>query len=551
MQRNSKGMLGIVDKVQSKYFYYLICVMLLFLVDFVRETQTPIWWYPVVNCLGIVMLLLAFREIGFKKLLNVPAYIYIFVCLVAGILVVLFWNRGLGLFWSAHVGPYLMWQAITALLNVWLIGIATISLIRIKDKNVFSLKVNFEAILCYVAVVLAIIGKSRDWWPVWFLLIFGIYYGVRISNSNLETLYKAVVDGIIVVFCLFQGFAVLARPFDRGLFGLQYVGFLCNPNMTALFYVIVLVAVLVKLHALHTDSNKLVKCFFYVMLCYDLGLIVMVISKTGYIGTFLVIICFGFVVIKGKWQEGIGKLFIRCGCLVLAFAVVFPFTYLSIRYIPAIVGHPRYYSDEYFLKTVEHGDPIDSEKYADIKDILGGIIGRLTNTYASDEEDAEDAEITEEINDYPEDLDLTKENIVWVAGETPIVAGMPRPLNIRLRIFEAYLSHSSLLGRTDEEFEYRWVEDKEMIWHEQNTVVHMTYRFGYIVGVISLILLIMNLVKDCKLAKTQSNPYYMLPLFINIVFLWFGVTEVVWLSGQFILTLYFLTRKRPIQNEEV
>ena len=544
MQRNSKGMLGIVDKVQSKYFYYLICVILLFLVDFVRETQTPIWWYPIVNCLGIVMLLLAFREIGFKKLLNVPAHIYTFVCLVAGILVVLFWNRGLGLFWSAHVGPYLMWQAITALLNVWLIGVAAISLIRIKDKNVFSLKVNFEAILCYAAVVLAIIGKSRDWWPVWFLLLFGIYYGVRISNNDLETLYKAIVDGIIVVFCLFQGFAVLARPYDKGL-GIQYIGFLCNPNMTALFYVIVLAAILVKLHALHSNGGKPAKCFSYALLCYDLGLTVLTISKTGYIGVFILIICFGFVVIKAKWQEGIGKLFIRGCCLVLVFAIVFPLTYFSVRYIPAIVGHPRYYSDEYFSKTVVHGDPINSEKYVSVTDFFGKVLGRLNDTYA------EVGEGTNPEDDYPEDFDPTKDNIVWISYETPIIAGIPRPLNIRLGIYAAYLSHSSWLGRTDGEFEYRRVENGKQVWHEQNTVVHMTYRFGYIVGAISFILLIMNLVKDCKLAKTQSNPYYMLPLFINIVFLWFGVTEVVWLSGQFILTLYFLTRKRPIQNEEV
>lgn len=528
----------------SQYIAALCAVVIAVFVDFVRHTQSPIVWYPFVNLLGIGVLLIVLSNIEWKALFMGPNYVFTAFCALLGIGIKVFWYKGLGEFWLAHFGPFLVWQAYAALLNIWLIGVIICGIAFNKNiRKRFNLKFTYKVAIGIVDVLLIIIGNSGDWYPLWFFFIFGLFYSLIMDEEGVTLVHKAAADGILVTFILFQGLALLRRPYDQ-TFGIQYIGFLCNTNMTALHLLIVLVAVLVELHFLHDKNEpkyKWIRAILYLMLLYVLGLIFCTVSKTGYIGAVLVIVSYGFLVVHGKYKETIGKTIAKGLALLCAFVVAVPIVFASIRFIPAIINRPLYFDNEWNEDVIQRGDAITSDKYVDFNELLGCVFGRLIK----DEYNSLESEAFVDKRENNKEAIGSAENVVWVDEETPLIPGLPRALNIRFRIFAAYLEHATWLGRAESDFVYFDSATYDKIWHEQNVFVHVIYRWGFIAGILASLCIIICVIDDYRVFKKEDNPYWVMPFLFSVVFIWVGMTEVVWLSGQFILTLFLLMRKRP------
>lgn len=45
-----------------KKILYTICFIILGIIDFVRHTQQEVWWGPMVNCTGILLLIIVLSQ---------------------------------------------------------------------------------------------------------------------------------------------------------------------------------------------------------------------------------------------------------------------------------------------------------------------------------------------------------------------------------------------------------------------------------------------------------------------------------------------------------
>ena len=502
---------------------YLIAAILLSFIQFIRTTQYEGVFSPAVNLTGIAMMLIIFSIIPRKKLFNIINYIYTGLCVAAMI--------GLYIYWL-NVQNFLLLKFETVILNVWWIGIA----LRYLFDHVFlqkkgKIKIGVAGILWLLFTTLTVIGPSGKWWPLWFLLMFGMYYLLPFSKEDLKILYDQIMNGTIISFFLLQGYAYLFRPYDS----LRYSGAFVNCNDMALYYLIVYAMILVKLHIFHINKEKLwKKIIFFIGAGALLAFQFVTLGRTAWVASFVITVIYGIFVVIMKWKDNVGKALLKGLSLVLCMAIMFPVVFLSIRYLPTIHPHPVWFQDEYSEDKVHSWDPRDSEKYTDLDEFLDAALGRFSsilnfvekNTGISSDSYGAEPEITN-VN-----VDIVSEG--WEKDS----------LAARVNIFKGFLENSTWLGRNESTYRLYYGDSELRMWHAQNLWIQMIFTFGYIAGAIVIILTVWTLVIRFREVVKTDNPYNVLSLLLTLVFFIYGMTELVWLPGLIVMTLFFLMQKK-------
>lgn len=359
---------------------------------------------------------------------------------------------------------------------------------------------------------------------LWFFFMFGFFYITRLSERDWEALANALVNGTICSFFIIQSYAYLFRPYDV----VRYMGAFSNCNSMALYYVIVYVMILVKIHQLHMRKAKWGwKVFYFVGAGGLLAFQFLTICRTAWITSVVVTIAYGVLVIRNQWKESIGKIFMR-GCLLALCAVLtfFPVFY-TVRYIPTIHPHPIWHDGEgYSTFRVHSWDPADSEKYIDMDEFLDAALGRIYSLF--------------KVVDSNNPLVLranAQEAITYVDDTDPKVKN--NSVNIRLEVWKEYLQDVTWLGHSAEDENFALKSNRVRVWHAQNVWVQFAYTYGIPVGVLFVIVTLWLLFRTYRKGKVCEKPYGIMPFMICSAFFLFGVTELVWNSGQYILTLFF------------
>ncbi len=509
-------------KIWEKKNIYFLCVIALNLIEFLRATGDGDVWKTAANCTGLVIMAVIICTYGLKKFLNPINYVYSFVCMAAMIIV--------RVHWSFSVGLYSLGQAETAVLNVWAIGLAAHCLFReIAAGQREKIRLSPGGWLCTAAVIWTVIGASGKIWPLWFYLVFGLFYLTVFSERDWESLWNAVADGTVFSFFIIQGYAYLFRPYDV----VRYKGAFSNCNMMGLYYLVVYVMVLYKLHKLHLQRGRLGWKLFYFMGGAGLqGFLFMTLSRTAWAGSMVLTLFYGCFVLRRHWRD-IWRRILAKGCVfIMCVILMFPLVYLTVRYLPTIHPHPIWYAGEYSQERVHSWDPADSEKYVSIYELMEEAFGRFASllywldaknplvlrTYAQQPEQEQAPTVIEPLD------------IPW----------MDSSLRVRLAAAKMYLKDSTWLGHAQKDENYIWDTTGNRVWHSQNLWVQMTYTFGYPVGVITVVLTAMVLLKAYKAYKIKEKPCQILPILICLLFFLYGTAEIVWNPGQLILTLLFM-----------
>jgi len=520
-----------MKKVLSKKTAYLVCVFLLNLIEFLRATQSGIVWEPAVNCTGFAMALILFSVCPLKRFLNLPNYIYTVICAI-GMIAVRF-------HWSHHVGEYSLGQIETAVINAWWLGLMLHYLFQqvIIEQRV---KLNIRPVgwLWIAMTIWTVIGSSGNWWPIWFLLMFGCFYVTPFAKAELQKLWDAVINGTIASFFVIQSYAYLFRPYDE----VRYKGAFSNCNAMALYYAIVYVMVLVKLHDLHQRNAKIGwKVFYFIGAGGLLSFQFMTLCRTAWLASIMVTLCYGVSVIHAKWQEAWGRVLIRGIALALCAVLTFPAVYLSIRYLPTIHPHPVWFGNEYNEERVHSWDPADSEKYVSLDEFLEAAFGRFYTVLQFIE-----SKNPLVMRAWAEGLEATQKDFYVEEAD---ISWLDESMRKRVTIFQTYLKHASWTGHSDLDNNFYWEDTENRIWHAQNLWIQMTYTYGYPVGVLSVLLTVLVLVSTYRTMKRGNDAHALLPFFISVLFFLFGVTEIVWNPGQLVLTLVFLVQRPQPKGE--
>ena len=79
----------------------------------------------------------------------------------------------------------------------------------------------------------------------------------------------------------------------------------------------------------------------------------------------------------------------------------------------------------------------------------------------------------------------------------------------------------------------------------------MPYTYGIPAGIVSIVLSAALLyVQGRNMARQKDNPYAILPFFVCVVYMMFGLTEIVWNPGQLIMFLVFFAQHPQIMERQ-
>lgn len=522
---------AIREKIFRKKILYTICFILLSIIDFVRHTQQEVWWGPIVNCIGILLLIISLSAYKLKELMC--RFSYIWLCLSAVLLALCTVCPG------EHIMGIYKWTVFTAIINIWLIGILAHRVaIKIFIEKEIKIRWNITACLAIIMVIFMMLSPYHAVWPVWFLAVFGLFYLTKFNNKDFMDLKEAMADGIIIAFFILQIYAYGFRPFDVE----RYIGAFSNSNMTALHYLVTYLAILIKIHfiVLNRSSRKW-RYLFWAGAAVLLDFQILTMTRTAWVVSFVITGLFGVIVIKKIWKEDWNSVLVKGIGLMAGMFIFFPVIFSTVRWLPTILHHPVWYEGEWSERKVHSFDPADSEKYTNFNEFTGKILDRL--------------KIWERINNplvlKVQAKEMADEYFITLEGPQ----NLTRSLRIRLTIYKAYLRDLNWQGHKKTEGHYTIYSEvgaHTFVWHPQNLWIQIIYYYGIPAGILSLVLFVLILGKQIHGALNNKDSSRFIPLFVSITFLMYGLMEVVWIIGQLILILFlFIQHPQFLEENEI
>lgn len=517
----------VINRIISRKTLYVLCFMLLNLIDVLKGSQSGDVWYVAVNCTGLVVMVIVASGWPLRDFLTISNGIYTLVCVIAMIVIGLNWHP---------TGRHVLWQIETAIMNVWWIGIMVKYLFtKVIIQKTVLFKPGRMGWIWIIMSVLMILSVSQRLWPLWFLLMFGSFYLTSYKPEDKKALWDAMVDGTILSFFCVQIYAYGFRPYDV----VRYPGAFENCNMTALYYLIIYMMCLYKLHFLEIKkANKGWKLFYLVGAGGMLSFQMFTLCRTAWIASFVLTILYGIFVVKGLWKKKWRQVVCRGGALALAVVLTFLPVFYSIRWLPTILHHPIWYPGEYSVDKVHSFDPPDSEKYVDLDEFLEQLLGRFR--YMWNRVSERDPFLMKVEAGHFEGAEQAE----WV--EMP---WFDKSLNARLSIYRAYLKDLTFFGHGLSDGYYRIGDGSFFSWHAHDLWLQIAYTFGIPTGILMIVLTVVMICVYFRRMKRSVDPYAIVPFFVCILTFVFGITELVWNPGQLVMFLFFFVQHPQMGTE--
>ena len=203
-----------IGKNSWNRWLYIICVLMLGLMDQRRGSATGDVQMMFGNLLGLVLAAMLIPSLDRKRFLcklyalTIPVDLAFTVILcVLGRYFFYFQNV-----WISGVLNFTVWMML------WVYIISNRAELRIKDK----LKEPF-ALALMVLLVLMQLSKNGRVLPAWFLMIFVGFY-LLLDRDEIPEILNSMMNGIILWFCLQQIIAFGFRPYDYARYRGMYSG---------------------------------------------------------------------------------------------------------------------------------------------------------------------------------------------------------------------------------------------------------------------------------------------------------------------------------------
>ena len=511
--------------VSSKRMLYTLCFIALFAIDWTRGSQIGIVWAWTINMTGVVMAVILFSAYSPKEFLK-PIYIIYSAIGIAALGIAYYW-------WTMHQTAIFRGQLLTAVLNIWLLGIFVIKMflevVVYRTKKLHFCKTEITAAVMLLWMLFSV---NEDIWPGWYLVMFGLFYHTEFKKEEMKALKEGMLDGIIASFFLLQGAAFVFRPYDV----VRYSGIYNNCNMNALFYGIVWIAFLMRLYDIRKKKEKKWKeilCFLFA------GAIMAFSLMTGCRTVLLAMIVTGFfyVIFTDFWglKYKAGRFIGRLALYAVVACVSIPIVYAAARYLPPVFHHPVWYDGEYGVYKVHSFDPWDSEKYISWEDCSDMIAGRLKPII--------------KMIFGEEQAGLIAVQAAELSEEGERVRNVDRSIQVRVDFWKFYMQGSNLKGHLNEEGHEQPDFPNQYIWHAQNTFVQFWYYYGVPSAILFVIVALMLVVISIKkILEGWDNA--LLCLLCIVFWVMYGLAECVWYPGQMILLLVFFTPKFLQEGED-
>lgn len=418
--------------------------------------------------------------------------------------------------------PFLnMWITVILLIFIWgYVLLATGISFFIEKRRPRLQKKTFA--VWFVMMFLMIVSRSNLIWPECYLVMFGCFYLTDFSETERKFLLEGALSGIISAFIVFQGLSFLYRPYDA----LRYNGWYTNCNNNALFYLIVLAAVLTKLYDVKNRQGSRWQQLCYLLAAGAvLSFLFMTIGRAAWITAFFMVIfllCFLYGD-KGKraWCRN-GLILVLCVC------ITFPLCFAAARYIPPLRHHPVWFFGEWSEDKVHAWDPWDSEKYVEADELFIAAFSRITSSVES---------VIEHL--FPA-LKASAAEAVQTEARPALLDMEQRydPIAIRGGIYRHFWSNLNWRGHTTDEIGVQLFSDY-WVGHAHNIFLQFGTDFGIPVMILFAVMTIWPLVICKKRLRTENHTGYFGSFMWLFILPAFGMFEYAWGIGTMSIFMLF------------
>lgn len=517
----------IIEKIFSRKNLYILCFMALNLIEVLRESQGGDVWHVVVNCTGLALMVIVFSAYPLKEFCTWINGVYTILCVAA--------MAGIYVHWQSHVGQYNLWQIETAVMNIWWIGIMAGNLFqKIVVKKTLAFQPGMTGWLWIAMSMLMTASISGRWWPLWYLLMFGVFYLTDYKQGDRRALWDGMIDGTILSFFFIQIYTYGFRPYDV----VRYAGPFRNSNMAALYYLIVYMMCLYKLHLLELKkTRKGWKLFYLIGAGGLLSFQLYTMARTAWVTSAVIAVLYGVFVVRRIWNKKWRLVLCRGAALFFAVAFTFLPVYYTIRWLPTVMHHRVWYDGEYSYDKVHSYDPPDSDKYVSLEEALDAMLGRVWETFKGF---SFCPSLTMRV--YAAEAEKNKVELVDMPWLDYALRG-------RLTIYKAYWDDMTWYGHGMGDGQYYLNDEGYHSWHAQNLWLQIAYFYGIPAGILFVILTLVLLRRGYALMKKSASPYAVIPFFICALCFMFGLMEEVWNPGQLIMFLIFFVQHPQMGRE--
>ncbi len=339
-----------------------------------------------------------------------------------------------------------------------------------------------------------------------FPICFSCAFFIMQNDDDRKLMMRSFVRAEIAVLLLFSAFSLLFRPYDTDE---RYMGYFNNSNSAGEYFAacyVVILAAAWRLAAGKKNKEKKIKLgLMTVLLCWNGILVFYNYTRTVILGllialTLFIVFC---VIRKG------GKKLLRYGLIYLLLQLILLYPgFLALRYIPAYINRPKLlYAENLIENKVVRGDPVDSEKYTELREFLTLALGKW-GIYVKF--DVPEREEQQEAVVVDTDRDVTNgRKEIWAA-----FAG-------RLSFFGHYPGHIYLENGDGEE---------TLVYHAHNSYLQIFYQYGFLTFLSFLAVMASAFFRSAKgyLKSAKNKNRYVLPLIISVLTGMAMMTEWIW-----------------------
>ena len=447
-------------------------------------------------------------------------------------------------FYDTHI-EYLT-TAKRSVFVIWAIGLIVINLFFVLRKE--TLKACKNILIPYAAVValfmgLCVVLRQERQWPI-VLMIVAFLIGFKlILYGNWKLILEELCNGILLAFAGTTCFCVCRRAYQYYLL-YRYGGVFSTATANTLYLCVPLAAALSKIAKNRNAKSKLT---WYVVTGAVISYMVFTASRTG-ITVMVACVLFYLAFPYRDREKGWFVKNIKVGLLGLLILVAsFVSTFTVTRMLPAVVGNPYYFFNEYdgaaiYEETPWSGYEIGS-RYMTIERLIDVFLGRA---FSGEEEEIP---FSKRIDSYDGTL-LVANHVTAAMLTSSAVADLEGTdySNGRAFIYKEYLSRLGVKGHNDMGIE---LENGEYLLHAHNSYIQVMYDYGVPVGIVFLIVCLWAFIRACRAAYINGgkDEVYNLPMYLVIVFGVASITEWCYyltlpLGFAFIIMLMVLCDKR-------
>lgn len=537
------------ESIRVKQGVYTICFVLLCLIDQIMGSAMGRVQFVAANCTGFIIAVIIFTGYRWKDFMRLPYAVWTVFCIVGGYFAIR-WGR-------ENYEHYGKW--VTAVLNVAIYGYLVLRiLIRVFQEKRIP-RMNWRFFILWVVMMLCMVfSRNEAVWPVWFLVMFGCFYLTEYTKEELDALFNGMLNGIIIGFCILQGFATMFRAFDD----LRYASMYTNGNMYALFCVIVQAAILGKWYRFKRNGaawgwRMLAVVGSGVLMAYCF----LTICRTALIAMMANMLLLTAIFFLQEEKRRVLKAAGRLAAVLAAAVVSFPVVFQSIRMIPAEFYSPMLLAGDADYK-IQGGAPTWDERYIEMDEFLEAALGRLFWFFQSGGEgEKSDADLSDVIGEIllpsltvyaAEETagdEASDERRPWGSGLTqddPVlteIEDIQDDIKVRWAIYRTYLSRLNFGGHRGSE-EGVWVWEGYFAPHPHNFLLEIMFSFGIIAGILFLAVILFTALRCLSrcIGKSGEEWLFAMGVFMISSFVCFGILEIDWKVGQLSYTMVFIVQ---------